>query len=243
MSMPIESMPTTDENRLRDRIVEEESRLSGLSGDLRAIDAQLEGLGEQRNTYELLERTCGALEQLEELGAAELFWGDGSPGRTAEHINAVRGRADAYLGRIGEIEQRRSALVDEIKRGQDVLDILEADLYDLKLEEEEKNSEWVVERELTLPVRQSQMPWSSGEDDRRLRKSLSTNLLLALILGIVFPMIDLPLPDLQLIPEVPERFAKLIEKAPPPPPPQIEEPEPQEAPPEEPIVAEELPRP
>ena len=31
-------------------------------------------------------------------------------------------------------------------------------------------------------------------------------------LGVIIPMIDLPLPDLELIPEVPERFANLIEQ-------------------------------
>ena len=41
------------------------------------------------------------------------------------------------------------------------------------------------------------MPWTrGGEDDRRFRKALATSLLLALLLGLLPPLIDLPLPEL-----------------------------------------------
>jgi len=229
---------------LRHQIREALQKLSGLERDLSSIDGELDGLGEQRAMYELLEQTCGNLERLEALGASELFWGHGSASETDSHVRAVRDRADAYLHQIGEIERRRESVVEQIKQGQEVLDILETDLYEYELAEEERKQEWVIERDIVEPDRVAVMPWSQTEDDRRMRKSMAFNLLAALVLGAIIPMIDLPLPDLELIPQLPERFARLIERElPPPPPPTVVE----ELPPEEivepdpePVIAEEV---
>jgi outer membrane biosynthesis protein TonB len=243
MAISMSPVPLADDDQLRREIYETEEKLSGLKRDLSGIDAELDSLGEQRETYELLEQACGSLEKLDALGAAELFWGQGGQGRTVEQVRQARDRAGQFLGRIGEIESRRQAVADRIRQGQEVLEILEADLFELELEEEERKQEWQVERELAVPQRAAYMPWAKGEDDRRLRKSLAANLLLALLIGAIVPIIDLPLPDLELLPEVPERFARLIDRElPPPPPPVIEEPAPEEVVPEpEPVVAEELP--
>ncbi|HSG63741.1 MAG TPA: AgmX/PglI C-terminal domain-containing protein, partial [Gammaproteobacteria bacterium] len=86
-----------------------------------------------------------------------------------------------------------------------------------------------------------------GDDDRRFRKSLSTSLLVCLLLGLVIPLIDIPLLQREESYEVPERFAELIRQETRPLPPvepeavqrDVEEPEP--VPEEEPLVAEETP--
>jgi hypothetical protein len=247
MATPMISVPLSEDELLRRQIHETQRKLSSLEHDLHGIDAELDGVAEQRERYDLLEQACGSLEKLNALGAAELFWGHGADGRTLEHVRAARERAGEFLGRVGEIEGRRLSVVDQIKEGQDVLDILEANLFEVELEEEERRQEWLVERELVAPSRPTVMPWATGDDDRRLRKSLSGSLVVALLVGSIIPMIDLPLPDFELLPEVPERFARLIERElplPPPPPAVIEEPareiEPEPEP--EPVLAEELPR-
>jgi len=246
MSAQINEISTTEEEQLRQQLLSTREQLSHLEHDLGQLDAELDGLGEQRESYQMLEQACVMLERLEEQGVAELFWGANSEGRTEAHIRDVRDRAGDYLRQITDIERRRESVTDQIKRGQDVLDILHGDLYEIQLAREEAASEWVVERELTETPRMSVMPWSGTDDNQRLRKSMSTSLLVALLLGVIVPLIKLPLPDLELIPEVPDRFAKLIEQElppPPPPPPIVEEVVPDEAvePEPEPVVAEQEP--
>jgi len=243
----------TEDELLRQQIEEAEASLRELKQNLGRIDAELEDLGEQRQTFELLEQACGTLEQLDAIGAGELFWGESAAGRTEDHVRRARERAGAYLGNVGEIEQRRKGVVERIRKGQEVLDILEADLFEFELAEEERLREWVIERDEDIAVAESIMPWSRTDDDQRLRKSLLINLLVALVLGGLIPLIDLPLPDLELLPEVPERFTRLIEQdLPPPPPPTVVEEVVQEEPVEpelveevepepEPVVAEEVP--
>lgn len=230
---------------LRWQVAQAHDRLEGLQSELRDIEAELDRLGERRETFRLLEQACGSLEQLDELGAAELFWGDGSEGRTAEQVRRARERGESFLGEIGAVEQRRSDALDRVREGQEILDILEADLDEFELAEEERAQEWLIEREVDAVERAPVMPWSGTEDDRRLRKSLSLSLVAAIVLGVIIPLVDLPLPELELIPEVPERFARLIERElpPPPPPTVVEEIVPEEvvAPEPEPVVAEETP--
>lgn len=245
------SVPMQEDQRLRAEISEAHDNLGELDTSLRAIDGELESLGAQREQYELLERACGSLEKLDELGAAELFWGNAAGSRAADHIRKVRGGVAAFQQRIDEIEGRRHAVLDQIKQGQEVLDILEGDLSELEEQEERRRQEWVPERELVeLPSRQAVMPWTrAGEDDSRFRRSLAASLLIALLLGSVVPWIELPLPELTELPEVPDRFARLIQEQPLPPAPEPvaeetpldEEPaEPDPEPePEEPVVAEE----
>ncbi|MBN1239910.1 MAG: AgmX/PglI C-terminal domain-containing protein [Gammaproteobacteria bacterium] len=243
------AVPIPEDNLLRTQITDAQQKLQGLEQNLRAIDDELDGLAAQREQFELLEQVCGSLEKLDELGAAELFWGGESRARSAQHVREVRSRLGIFQGRLGAIESRRHAVLDEIKEGQEVLDILEEDLFELEREAEERLLEWVPEREpAVVPERPIVMPWSrGGEDDRRFRKSLGSALLAAVLLGAIVPWIDLPLPDFEVLPEVPERFANLIrqqELPPPPPPAAIEEPVPEEDVPEpepEPVVAEEVP--
>ena len=111
--------------------------------------------------------------------------------------------------------------------------MLEGDLFEIQEEEEERRREWVVEREVgPVDKRPQRMPWSRlGEDDSRFRRSLSTTLLIALLLGVLTPLIPLPLPEPEQALELPERVVRFIElgdRRPLPPPPAVEEPRPEE---------------
>src|SRR5690606_4708379 len=213
-----------------------EEQLEGLAQNLSAIDGELEQLAAQREQYELVSVACGSLEKLAALGAAELFWGAKAERADIErHVAAVRARLDTFSARIAEIEGRRKAVTDEIAQGREVLAILEDDLAEIHAEQEEQLHEWVLEREAEPVVaRAGAMPWSrGGEDDRRFRRALGSSLAAAVLLGILVPLVDLPLPEPAEILEVPERVVELIkrDRLPPPPPPQVaqqrpEEPEP-----------------
>ena len=109
----------------------------------------------QVEKFALLEQTCSSLERLEALGATDLFWGESAP-RTdpAAHLAQVRRQIEDFRAEVKRCEDRRHAVVDQIDQGHEVLAILEEDLFDLRLEEEERQNEWLIEREISeLPDR------------------------------------------------------------------------------------------
>jgi len=244
----VDTVASQNEQALRAQLGQSRERLDGLLGDLRTIDSELKGLSKERHHHQLLHDVCGALEELGESGAAGLFWGERiAEGEGADHVRLVRGRVDVFQGRLKEIEGRRQALAEEIRREQENTEFLEEDVLEEQRQEERRKLDWVIEREPSaLPARQSVMPWArGGEDDERFRKSLTAALLISLLLGLVFPQIDLPLPERWEVIEVPERLARLIrEERPPLPPPTPQQTKPEEAQPKplEELVAEESTR-
>jgi hypothetical protein len=221
---------TLDQQALQEQLAESRARLENLARTLRGTDQELEALSTERQQYDLLQHACEALEKLGEMGAAELFWGERLSGeRSTEHLRRVRARAASFQARWDEIEARRQATISEMRQHEEGLEILEEDLFQAQQQEERRKLEWIVEREIdALPARQAVMPWTrGGEDDRRLRKALGVSLLVCLLVGMIMPFIDLPLPKVGEPIEVPERLARLVEQRlpPPPPPPVREEPQ------------------
>jgi hypothetical protein len=236
-----------DEQALRAELDGARTRLDGLVRELHVIDDTLEELSTERQRYALVQEACGALEKLNELGGAELFWGDRpADGDGDFHIGMVRRRVDEFERRISDIESSRQSLLDRIRRQQENTEYLEDDLDEAQRQEELRKLEWVVEREIgPLPDCEPVMPWSrGGEDDQRFRKSLTASFLLALLPALLVPMVDLPVPERWEVIDVPERLTRLIKaETPLPPPPVQQELTPEEkladAPDEEPVLAEE----
>jgi len=188
-------------------------RLDGFVRNLRAIDAELENLAHERRQHRLLHDACGALEALGEIGGAALFWGDRTAaGAGEDQIRRARGRVDSFQKRIDEIEERREAALEQIDRQQGDTDLLEADALEAQDEEERRQQEWVIEREIdVLPARALIMPWArGGEEDERYRRSLKTALLASLLFALVVPRIALPLRTPDAAPEVPERVVRMM---------------------------------
>jgi hypothetical protein len=212
---------------LHAQLVREREKLGALVRDLRAVDAELEGMAGERKQHQLLQTICGALDELGALGAAAAFWGERMHAVQAdEHVRLVRGRIDAFAKRIAEIEERRQSVADEVDRQQEAAELLEDDVDELDQREEQRKLEWVIERDVpAFPSSALVLPWiRGGEDDLRFRKALAATALLSLLLALVLPRIELPLPDLAPGPiDVPARLARLIvepQRLPPPPPPQ-----------------------
>jgi len=228
----IENSP--DEQTLRAELARSRETVERLSRDLRAVNSELESLAKDREQHRLLGDVCGALEELGRLGAAGSFWGDRIHDGDA-HLRAVRGRVEAFQTRLAEIEGRRQEISRAIRGEQENGELLEEDVVELERQEEQRRLEWVIEREMdVLPMRQLVMPWSrGGEDDERFRKALLASLLVSLLLGAIFPQIDLPLPERWEVIDVPARLARLIrEERPLPPPPAVVQTKPEEKPPE-----------
>jgi outer membrane biosynthesis protein TonB len=229
------TVASSDEQALRAQLRQSRERLDGHVRDLRAVDAELDGLSGDRQRYGLLQEACGALEALSELGAAGLFWGErASDG--ADHVRLARGHLDAFEKRLSETEGRRQEILEALEHEEGVAAFLAGDVLQAEWQEEQRKLEWNIEREVSpLPVRRSIMPWTrGGEDDKRFWKSLATSLLVSSLLGVLIPQIDLPLPEPWEVIEVPDRLVRLIreERPLPSPPPTLAKTTPEETKPE-----------
>lgn len=217
-------MKPPEERELRAQVEQVRGRMQGLAADLHAVDDEVESLATQRMHHELLDQACGSLEKLGELGVASLFWGERmEPARAAEQLRGVRSRVSAFKTRLGELDERRLAILAQISHEEETLEILGEDIYQIREAEERRKQEWVVEREISpVPRRVQLMAWArGGEDDRRFRKTLAASLSVSLLLGALLPMIDLPEPKRFQPEDMPERLVQFIrqEQARPLPPP------------------------
>jgi outer membrane biosynthesis protein TonB len=227
------------ERPLLDQIGEVQERLGEFERDLSEIEGELQSLEMQREQYHALGQACNSIEHLREIGAARLLWGDEIADALAEeHVERARRRIDEYRERIRSVADARRNAAQRLTEGRGVLSILEDDWQELQEREEERANEWVIEREMDPPVeRPVKMPWTrGGEEDQRFRKSLGSSLAVALLFGLLMPLIHLPLPEPSAMIEVPERLVELIrrDREPPPAPPAVaEEVQPEPVEPEE----------
>ena len=236
----MEATAPQEESALQERLDKAEERVEGLVADLRKVDRELTDLEPERQKYELLERACASIEELGLLGAESLFWGAQASGASAVEILAgARERGERFEKRLATIREQRDEIRQEIEQAEESSAWLAYELEEEQARAEQKKLEWVIEREdAEFPIRASSMPWTrGGEDDERFRRSLAAALLASLLLGVLFPFIDLPLPEAWEVEEVPERFARLLQEVPLPPPPVIEPTQPR---PSEPEPVEEL---
>jgi hypothetical protein len=164
-----------------------------------------------------LQGLCSAFEQLNEAGAATLFWGNDPPAvNIEEHLHAARARVSAFEERIGAIEARRRAQLDEINEQQEHAEWLEDDVFEALEEEERIKHEWIVEREIdAIRAALAMESWSQGgEDDRRFRKTATNALLACLAFALILPWIPLPTPEPEAVADVPERVITLMQEKP-----------------------------
>ncbi len=238
---------SVEELEIRGRVSESEKVLEGFEDDLRAVNDELDALLEKGREYDVLSRICRSLEELDELGAAELFWDENySHTAHAERLKFAHRRIDEYGAEIIALEKKRDGILEQIDGQNFTLDCLHYDVLDAAEREESRRAEWVVEREADeLPDGKQIMPWARGEEeDQRFRRSLAASVLVAALTGWLVTVVDLPIPELSRLTEVPERVAKLVrEEMRPAPPPPVEEaivPE-EEIPEPEPELAEETP--
>jgi hypothetical protein len=197
--------------------------IDALVGELRSLDAQLEALATERHQHRLLHQVCDALGELGKLGGAQLFWGTPQALTAGEdQLGRVRERVSAFESRVGELEARRQSSREQIDKEQYRAGLIEDELFEAQEEEERRQREWIVEREISgLHSRPLTMPWTwGGEDDRRFQKSLLGSLAVCLLLALILPLIRLPLLS---APEEtpPEQVLHITMELPRPPPPRV----------------------
>jgi hypothetical protein len=223
-----------DSKALLAQLASAQEELERLAGDLRAIDGELEALATERQQFGLLRDACGALEQLAQLGAAELFWGDrAAVGAGEQQVRRVLGLVAGFDKQIGEIEERRQVALEAVLRKQEDTDWIADDVLEAQRAEEERASEWAIEREVgELPMRAAVMPWTRGsEEDARFRKQAWSHVAILLLLALLIPQIEIPIFEPDEVPAQPERVVTLIQKQKPlPPPPEVKPAVPEEKP-------------
>ena len=99
---------TYKEQSIRTRFEESEQRLSDLETKLQGVNDELQSLVDRGHEFEVLAQVCRSLEELENIGAADLFWNsqEGPQGRSEKLASAVE-RIDAYAAEIARTEKRR----------------------------------------------------------------------------------------------------------------------------------------
>jgi outer membrane biosynthesis protein TonB len=225
----VNSELTEKEQSLQNEFDDSERVLSDMQGELHAIDAELGELAQRGQKYDLVSQACRVLEELENLGASQLFWDEAAgPDNQVEHIRNARGNIEKFNVEVAAVEERRQSVVDQIGDQNNALEHLHYDLRDAMAQAESRLHEWVIEREdANFPQRQQVMPWARGcEEDDRFRRSLAASILVSIAAGLLVSVIDLPIPDRAAELELPERIAKIVreERRLPPPPEVVEEP-------------------
>jgi len=234
------------EQSLREQLRLSESALAERLADLRAADDELVALRKQQHKFDKVESICASLEELDKMGAGDLFWNEDSGENTATRLDHAWQKIGEYHEAIVVVENRREKIREEIQQQDVQLDYLHYDLQDIIEQEEAANGEWVLEREeAELPKRPLVMPWARGcEEDRRFRISLGGSVSAALLFILLIGMVVIPLQYSEEEIVLDERIARLVLKERALPPPQPPAPEPvaeQEMPEPKPELVEEVP--
>jgi hypothetical protein len=206
---------TYKEQSIRTRFEESEHRLSDLETELQGVNDELQSRVDRGHEFEVLAQVCRSLEELENIGAADLFWNsqEGPQGRSGKLASAFE-RIDAYAVEIARTEDRRDAILEDVGGQNEELDQFHYELMNVLAEQESRKNEWLVERELTdIPYHDQVMPWTRGnEEDQRFRKSLWSSLAASVCVAIIVGSIAIPIIEREQIIEVPERIARLVQQ-------------------------------
>lgn len=204
---------------LNSQIDELQRAVDTLEADLRGVEAELETFAAERQHVDTLEEACAALDRLQDLGAADLFWEGLADGETAVgHGERLRGRIADFKARTAGLEDKRESLRARIDHQLDELDYLYDEVQQAYAREERRQEEFLVEREVSfVPYRPTLMPWSKAvESEKRFQRALAVLMFWCLFLGGVIPMISVPLPDrTKAVVVIPERLAMLLKQQPP----------------------------
>lgn len=221
--------------KVQAKLKESRQKLSALEEKRWEIDVRLVKLLKEKVRYDALNEVISNLDRLTELGGAKLFWGElGDEQEAHNHVAHLHKMVVIYEAQSEGLKQEHLEVRREIQTIQDRIRDYDELTQGLLEAEEEARDEFVIEREVegftyVYPV----MPWSvHGEDEKRFRRILLSVLLIALLLGYLIPLWQIPVSVKEAKIEIPERLVKLLlkKKPPPPPPPPKEEELPEEKP-------------
>lgn len=215
-----------EQSEINSQIEGAKKRVHELEDQLRLVDIEIDEIFTDRQQYVLLSEIGDRLDKLNKLGGACLFWGeDCDEKQSVEHYNRINNIVINYDEAVKKVQKKREQIKEDIQSVIAQVHILNEEILVLYEKAEERQNEFVIEREMTVhPYRPMIMPWTKqGDDEKRFRKYLLVSLFLSIMLGYLIPLWNLPIPERNEAVEIPERLAKLIvKKEPPPPPPKVE---------------------
>ena len=221
------------QRELQAQITGATEKIVGLETKLRALDELLASISSQRQKYQLLGELCVALQKLNALGAADLFWGEPQDSSSHEHkLARLQAAVAEFQQKVTVLQQSRDSLLADIQNKTVGLGQLQTHLVKLHDPSHSRNQYVVARSARPVPLRPVVLPWSrQGQDERRFNLILAAFFLLAFGLGVFVAVWELPPPDPDKEVIVPERLARLIkkrEKPPEPKPPEKKEEQPLE---------------
>jgi outer membrane biosynthesis protein TonB len=203
------------------------NRLEDLESEEANISEELKQLNTQRPRFAILSEVSDQLEKLEKLGGSDLFWGENHQREAvANDQKRVRALIIDYDSRVAELLAKQNNREDTVESLTAKISVLNEDSLVLQKREEDLQDEFVIEREMVeLSFHVMNMPWNKDDkDQKQFRKILLLVLFFSILLGLLIPMWDIPIPDRVEVVAIPERLAKLmVKKEPPPPPPKVQE--------------------
>jgi hypothetical protein len=196
-----------------------DKKYQALEGELRAVEAELETFSAERQRVDALRDVCNALDKLRELKADDLFW-EGIPETkmAAGHLERARGRITSFEGQVSATLEKQASLQAQIDQRLDELDSLYEQVRNAHDQEERRQEEFVIEREISpAPYRAMLMPWTKKtESEGYFRRAILVAFLISFVFGSLMYLVKVPLPDRSAaVPEIPERLAKLVKMEPP----------------------------
>jgi len=210
------SLILQDLEPLNAQIKQSQEAIAGLESDLRIVEAEIDTFATEQQHIDILQDACNALDRLEEMGAGDIFWsGMAETSDAAKHGERLRSRIAAFRDKTRGALEMRESLQANIGEHQNTLDCLFYEVEELHRLEEQRQDEFVVEREMApVPFRPMLMPWTKeAESERRFRRSLLVSILCSLFFGITIPLVTLPIPDrINEVYEIPERVAMLVKE-------------------------------
>lgn len=202
------------------------SRLNALGDEENIISEELKALKHERQRFTVLSEVSDQLEKLEKLGGADLFWGEGyDRDAIQKEQKRVRDLIINYDSRVAELQSQQNFHGDTVESLTAKINLLNEETMSLQEREDALMDEFIIEREMgEMAYRPMDMPWNKNDaDQKRFRKILLIVLLFSMLLGILIPMWDIPIPDRIEVVEIPKRLAQLMVPKAPPPPPKVQE--------------------
>ncbi len=215
-----------EQEEINRKIDEAYTRLNALENEDVGVSDELKELKTRRQRFAVLSEISDQLEKLEKLGGSDLFWGENyDQDNASKQQKRVRDLVVNYDSRVAELQGQQSERYETVESLTAKINLLNDESLALQEREEARLEEFVIEREMVeLPYRPMQMPWNRNDrDQKQFRKILLIVLLFSILLGLLIPMWDIPVPDRVEVVEIPERLAKLMAPKPPPPPPPKQE--------------------
>ena len=205
-----------DQHQIDANIKQAELVCKKLDEKLIAVNNELEEARSHIPEYKKLIEVSHQLEELHESGAGELFWGDmfKSEEDLLSHIAYLRIKANHFDEKMEKIEQKKAITKEQLNEAQREISYLKNDLQTLAIIEEEKKNHFIVDREVEHIIhRPLQMPWDSkSEDEKRFKRYFLLAVLYSILLALVVPMFQLPIPEIDEEIVIPERLTKFIKR-------------------------------